>query len=87
MQYPFRSPFDPANDYTNIDYSMNAPLEQDGSNYPCKGYNSLFDQTPAKDTLTAGQKYSITIGGTAPHNGGSCQVSLSYDNGQNFAVM
>lgn len=66
---------------------MNAPLAQDGSNYPCKGYNSLLASTPIKDTLTAGQTFSISIGGTASHNGGSCQVSLSYDGGETFAVM
>jgi len=85
--YPFKSPYDPANNYLTIDYSMNSPLEQDGSNYPCKGYNSLFDTTPSKDTLTAGQTYSVSIGGTAAHNGGSCQISLSYDQGKTFAVI
>lgn len=31
--YPLRSQFDPANDYTNIDYSMTSPLLADGA-YP-----------------------------------------------------
>jgi hypothetical protein len=31
MPYPLRSKFDPANDYTNIDYSMTSPLLADGA--------------------------------------------------------
>jgi hypothetical protein len=35
--YPFRSKYNPDNNYTDIDYSMTSPLLADGSNFPCKG--------------------------------------------------
>jgi len=38
-------------------------------------------------TITAGQKSSISIDGTATHEGGSCQISLSFDAGKSFKVI
>ncbi|KFY84680.1 hypothetical protein V500_09081 [Pseudogymnoascus sp. VKM F-4518 (FW-2643)] len=83
--YPLRSQFDPANDYTVIDYSMTSPLLADGSNFPCKGYQT--DDFRATATYAAGNTYSISLTGSATHNGGSCQLSLSYDNGATFKVI
>ncbi|OBT65572.1 hypothetical protein VE03_05046 [Pseudogymnoascus sp. 23342-1-I1] len=83
--YPLRSQFDPANDYTIIDYSMNSPLLADGSNFPCKGYHT--DKFRATATYAAGDSYYISLTGSATHNGGSCQISLSYDNGTTFKVI
>lgn len=38
-------------------------------------------------TYQAGQTYNMTLAGSATHGGGSCQLSLSYDNGENFYVI
>ncbi|KAK0316543.1 hypothetical protein LTR01_000292 [Friedmanniomyces endolithicus] len=84
--YPFRSQFNPANNYTDIDYSMKAPLNADGSNYPCKGYQNHVQSQPTA-TYTAGSTYNMSLDGYATHGGGSCQVSLSYDNGASFHVI
>jgi len=69
---------------------MVAPLEENGSNFPCKGY--LADlSTPAggsSKTYTAGQPANFqTEGLEAAHNGGSCQVSLSFDQGKTWKVI
>lgn len=72
----------------NIDYSINDPLNPDGSNFPCKGYHldtaemgSVADYAPGSS-----QKVSFAEGG-AGHNGGSCQVSISVDGGNTFKVI
>ncbi|KAF7177584.1 hypothetical protein CNMCM7691_005913 [Aspergillus felis] len=84
--YPLRSRFDPQVPEEDIDYSMTSPLDSDGSNFPCKGYQT---NTPWRATAayTAGQTYNMTLTGSATHGGGSCQLSLSYDNGQTFKVI
>ncbi|KAK4506888.1 hypothetical protein PRZ48_000621 [Zasmidium cellare] len=79
--------FDPENkSYQDIDYSMTSPLDPDGSNFPCKGYQN---DRPIRTTVTyaAGSTYNMTLAGTATHQGGSCQISLSYDNGATFRVI
>ena len=60
--YPFRSAYDPANNYTNIDYSMTAPLLTDGSNFPCKGYYTVIESGnyPTVDTITARESYTVS---------------------------
>ncbi|KAK4547921.1 hypothetical protein LTR36_010640 [Oleoguttula mirabilis] len=84
--YPLRSSYNPADNYTDIDYSMTSPLEADGSNFPCKGYqNDRPIQTTA--TYAAGSTYNMSLAGSATHGGGSCQLSLSYDNGATFRVI
>lgn len=84
--YPLRSKYDPTNSYTIIDYSMTSPLVMDGSNFPCKGYQN--DRPIVnKATYQAGQTYNMTLAGSATHGGGSCQLSLSYDNGATFRVI
>ncbi|KAL1297554.1 hypothetical protein AAFC00_006122 [Neodothiora populina] len=84
--YPLHSKYDPANNYQNIDYSMTSPLVADGSNFPCKGYQN---DRPINNvaTWTAGTTYNMTLAGSAVHGGGSCQLSLSYDNGATFRVI
>lgn len=84
--YPLRSSFNPNNNYTDIDYSMTSPLNADGSNFPCKGYQN---DRPIQTTIsyTAGSMYNMTLAGDAMHGGGSCQLSLSYDNGATFRVI
>ncbi|KAK6433729.1 hypothetical protein LTR95_010095, partial [Oleoguttula sp. CCFEE 5521] len=38
-------------------------------------------------TYTAGSRYNISLEGSATHLGGSCQLSLSYDEGKTFKVI
>ncbi|XHG06336.1 hypothetical protein AWENTII_009541 [Aspergillus wentii] len=101
--YPLRSQFDPANNWTTIDYSMTSPLLADGksqfqsqdrnqsltsvgSNFPCKGYQQDTAWRATAEYI-AGKTYNITLSGSATHGGGSCQLSLSYDNGETFKVI
>jgi hypothetical protein len=73
----------------NIDYSMTSPLDADGSNFPCKGYQSDLGTPAGASTATfdQGGQYNITLTGGAVHGGGSCQASLSYDGGKSFNVI
>ncbi|KAF4123629.1 endo-glucanase, partial [Geosmithia morbida] len=84
---PLRSKY---NDFTtDADYSMTNPLSADGSDFPCKGYQSLMGTPQGKSVKTyqPGQSYKFTITGSAVHNGGSCQASLSYDEGKTWSVI
>lgn len=83
--YSFRSKFNPNN--TNPDYSNTSPLLADGSNYPCKGYQDLPSSQAPVVSYVPGQSYNLTLSGEARHGGGSCQISLSYDDGQTFHVI
>ncbi|KAK3989595.1 hypothetical protein QBC44DRAFT_327226 [Cladorrhinum sp. PSN332] len=84
---PFRSKFNP--NAVNIDYTNTAPLADSGANYPCKGYHSDFGTAAGKSVASyaPGSSYQFTVDGQAPHGGGSCQVSLSYDGGKTFTVI
>lgn len=84
--YPLRSKHNPSTPQSLIDYSMKAPLDASGSNYPCKGYQNDPNQVPST-TYDSGSTYNITLDGSATHGGGSCQLSLSYDQGQTFRVI
>ena len=93
---PFRSKFLVPNG-PNTDFTNTAPLNPDGSNFPCKGYHN--DDLPPTATLTAGGSFNLQydfstkaitysrLAGSATHNGGSCQVSLSYDGGKTWVVI
>jgi hypothetical protein len=82
---PMHSQYDPLNTGDEVDYNLKSPLNANGSNYPCHGYqNDRPIRTTA--TYTAGQSYQMQISGTVTHGGGSCQLSLSYDNGATFKV-
>jgi hypothetical protein len=85
---PFRSKYNP-NTGTDIDYSMTSPLSSSGSDYPCKGYQKLLGTPEGKSvaTWTSGGSYNFTITGSTNHEGGSCQASLSYDNGHTWKVI
>ncbi|KAJ4271407.1 hypothetical protein NW762_000109 [Fusarium torreyae] len=85
---PFKSKAN-TNAGSDVDYSMTAPLEASGANFPCKGYHSLFgtkEGAPVAD-WEAGGSYNMTITGGANHGGGSCQASLSYDKGKTWSVI
>lgn len=80
--FPRGSGQDPANNYTNIDYTINQsndmtlpPFSPTGRAYPCQGKPA----GPVKAILNSGQKFSIVVGGQAKHEGGHLQVGLSYD--------
>jgi hypothetical protein len=69
-----------------VDYNLKSPLYANGSNFPCRGYqNDRPIRTTA--TYTAGQTYEMSVTDTVTHGGGSCQLSLSYDNGATFKVI
>ncbi|KPV76822.1 uncharacterized protein RHOBADRAFT_6848, partial [Rhodotorula graminis WP1] len=72
---------DPQTAEANKDYSMTSPLEKDGSNWPAKGRatKDIVDAIEPVATLVAGDDFSWDLAGTATHNGGSCQVGVSYD--------
>ncbi|KAI1634050.1 hypothetical protein F4809DRAFT_549309 [Biscogniauxia mediterranea] len=63
----------------NIDYSITSPLE--ASQFPCKGWLKLIgtDEGASVKTYAPGEQSTMTVEGGASHNGGSCQLSLSYD--------
>ncbi|KAF7913844.1 uncharacterized protein EAF01_000250 [Botrytis porri] len=84
---PFRSALNPNSVKSQIDYSITAPLEATGANFPCK-YNDM-GTAGGKSVVTwsAGQTANWTIGTGAIHGGGSCQVALSYDSGKSFKVI
>lgn len=63
-----------------VDYNLMAPLNE-GYTFPCKGY----PKGPSTKTIN-GNIVSITLEGTATHNGGHCQFGITYDNNQ-FIVL
>ncbi|KAL7268253.1 hypothetical protein RUND412_009132 [Rhizina undulata] len=74
---------------TNIDYSYSSPLSSSGSDFPCKGYQVDMG-TPSGQSVTTwspGGMYTLQLAGSAPHGGGSCQASLSYDKGASWSVI
>ncbi|KAB8737494.1 hypothetical protein FH972_026453 [Carpinus fangiana] len=81
-----RSKFNPTTPQSLIDYSMTSPLLADGSNFPCKGYQN-DRPIGVVATYNAGSTYQLELAGSATHEGGSCQLSLSYDNGKTFRVI
>ena len=82
---PINSPKNPHADWTTIDYDYSSPLNPDGSNFPCKGYENTAVQSVAD--YNAGETYTATLSGSATHTGGSCQFALSYDSGKTFKVI
>lgn len=86
---PLNSKYNPYADSGKIDYSYTAPLAADGSDYPCKGYQSDLG-TPAGQSVASfavGGQGNITVVGGAAHGGGSCQISLSTDGAKTFKVI
>jgi hypothetical protein len=86
--FPINSAKDPAVPENLKDNDMNKPLDPSGSDFPCKGYHKQETSHVSKATYKAGGtgKISFAAGG-APHGGGSCQISLSYDNGATWKVI
>ncbi|KAK8171085.1 hypothetical protein BKA80DRAFT_195548, partial [Phyllosticta citrichinensis] len=69
------------------DYDITSPLESSGSNFPCQGMTSKLSGLTATAKYQAGQNYTVSLAGSAVHNGGSCQLSLSYDSGKTWKVI
>jgi hypothetical protein len=85
---PLRSKNNPQYKNGNVDFDMTSPLSNDGSNFPCKGYQKdVPSVSTAVATLTPGQQTTVKFEGSASHGGGSCQFSISYDNGKTWGVM
>ncbi|QUC21080.1 uncharacterized protein UV8b_05323 [Ustilaginoidea virens] len=84
---PLRSKFNAFT--TDIDYDMTSPLSAAGADFPCKGYHKLVGTPQGQPVATwsPGGSYSMTITGQTPHNGGSCQASLSFDGGRTWKVL
>ncbi|KAH9875449.1 hypothetical protein J1614_004941 [Plenodomus biglobosus] len=82
---PFRDPNADRKDEPK-DYNILTPLHADGSDFACKGYQWNTPWTTVA-TYEAGESYEMTLKGTATHEGGSCQLSLSCDGGIHFKVI
>jgi len=59
-----------------------SPLDAQGANFPCKFPGGVGTKAApnAQDIFTPGQSGSFSLGGSAVHGGGSCQISITYDN-------
>ncbi|EKD14716.1 hypothetical protein MBM_06927 [Drepanopeziza brunnea f. sp. 'multigermtubi' MB_m1] len=57
----------------------NSPLLADGSDFPCKQRPGVYDAQGASNIWPQGSTQSLAFMGSAVHGGGSCQVSVSYD--------
>ena len=69
---------------------MVAPLFANGSDFPSKSYLEGLSGRKGGSTKTfvAGQQATFkTEGIEAAHNGGSCQIPLSFDQGKTWKVI
>ena len=82
--YPIRSPLN-KEAKGKKDYSYTNPLEASGKDYPCKGYAK--DDFESQADYSPGQSYEMELEGSATHDGGSCQIALTYDQGKSFKVI
>jgi hypothetical protein len=82
--YPIRSPLN-KDAKGQKDYSYTNPLSSSGSDYPCKGYAK--DDFDAVATWQPGSSQEMELEGSATHDGGSCQLALTYDQGKTFKVI
>lgn len=84
---PLRSKF---NDFSaEIDWDMTSPLLSSSSNYPCKGYLADLETRAGNSVAiwSARSSQNFIVNGSTTHGGGSCQASLSIDEGKTFKVI
>ncbi|KAI0124839.1 hypothetical protein BJ170DRAFT_726500 [Xylariales sp. AK1849] len=77
------------NPYVNGDVDSDITSPNTAATFPCKGALSVFsgaEGTPVA-AWAPGSQQTITLEGGATHDGGSCQVSLSYDGGSNWTAI
>lgn len=98
MDYPpeFDSKFNPHANEKDWNYNVMSPLNSTSlalyTMYPCKSYQVAMDDPTGEGASVAnwkqGGSYKFTLGSDgSPHEGGSCQISLSYDHGVTFTVI
>lgn len=70
-----------------VDSDITAP--NTAATFPCKGALDVFDTDEGASVATwaPGSQQTVKIEGGAAHNGGSCQMSLSYDKGATWTVI
>jgi hypothetical protein len=88
---PLGSSFNPHTTQAQLDYDMKSPLGVPGGmgQFPCRGHLNLLgtDAGASVATWPTGSTQSLSIGGSAWHNGGSCQAMLSFDQGNSWKVI
>ena len=57
----------------------NSPLLADGSDFPCKQRTGVYDAEGASNSMALGSSQPLSFIGSATHGGGSCQISITYD--------
>jgi hypothetical protein len=57
----------------------NSPLQDDGSDFPCKNRTGVYDPEGANNIMPLGSVQPLEFIGSAVHGGGSCQISITYD--------
>ncbi|CCX34395.1 hypothetical protein FPQ18DRAFT_275336 [Pyronema domesticum] len=96
LKYP--TPLNAVSDDVASNIPYNSPLKPDGSDFPCKGLHKTADLTKGTEWKAGQDTYfeilgngpggsDTNIGTLAAHSGGSCQASISFDNGKTFKLL
>jgi len=57
----------------------NSPLLADGTDFPCKQRSGVYTAEGASNNMALGSSQPLKFTGSATHGGGSCQISITYD--------